>query len=219
MPHKNISWLRRWSYIMLKIRRTQRLHYKSHIFHAIFIHTCAIIVVGAVTRTGAKMSVGSAGQGWHQPSQDGKKGSFGGEGICEGFSRQVDEPGEVVLTYLQAWASEGRANPPCNLKFSAKKVVFLVLSGKKHISLLLTPLEKRKIPWWPPWKNPPDAMLTGKNKQAGLKKDYDVVINEKRASWFHGKAKSLLNALFSFEYTLETNAQKSYTTTRHICST
>jgi len=34
---------------------------------------------------------------------------------------------------------QGRPWPPWILKFSAKRVVFLVLSGKKQISQLLTP--------------------------------------------------------------------------------
>ena len=55
------------------------------------------------------------------------------------------------------WASKGRAGgtkAPWILKFSAKKVVFLVSSGKNQISPLLTPLEKfRKNPLVPPsWK-------------------------------------------------------------------
>jgi len=61
---------------------------------------------------------------------------------------------------LQSWASEGVARgivPPPEVwkfqqkrkfrKFQQKRVVFLVSSGKKHISPLLDPLEKF-------WKNP-----------------------------------------------------------------
>ena len=50
---------------------------------------------------------------------------------------------------------QGGKTPFWILKFSAKKVVFLVLSGKKQFSLLLAPLEKF-------WKNPLVAPL-GKN--------------------------------------------------------
>jgi len=62
--------------------------------------------------------------------------------IFDGVSR--------TFSYTQAWASEwGR-----NLKISAKKAVFLVLSGKKQISPLLANIEKhlKKSTSAPPWK-------------------------------------------------------------------
>ena len=48
------------------------------------------------------------------------------------------------------------------LKFSAKKVVFLVSSEKNQISSLLTPLWKNlgKIPWWCPLENTLPAPMT-----------------------------------------------------------
>jgi len=60
-----------------------------------------------------------------------------------------------TFSYSQAWVSEGGRNT----KISAKKAVFLVLSGKKQISPLLLLLEKRleKSTSGPTWKNPSDA--------------------------------------------------------------
>jgi len=64
---------------------------------------------------------------------------------------------------MHTWASEGgqgKPRPPRILKFSAKKVVFLVLSGKNQISPLLCPpgkiLEKSHC-GLTPGKNPSDA--------------------------------------------------------------
>jgi len=50
---------------------------------------------------------------------------------------------------------------PWILKILAKKVVFLVLSGKKQISPFLAPPWKNfgKITWRPPGKNPSDAQM------------------------------------------------------------
>jgi len=40
-------------------------------------------------------------------------------------------------------------------------VVFLVSSGKKQISPLLTPSRKKfgRTHWWPAWKNPSDTQV------------------------------------------------------------
>jgi len=60
------------------------------------------------------------------------------------------------------WASEGGQTLalPWILKILAKKIVFLVLSGKKQILPLLATLEKFwKNPLVPPLKNPSDGHI------------------------------------------------------------
>jgi len=62
-----------------------------------------------------------------------------------------------TFSYTQAYGcrKEGR-----NLKISAKKVIFLVSSGKKQISPLLGRPHRKtfgNIYQWPPWKNPSNA--------------------------------------------------------------
>ena len=63
--------------------------------------------------------------------------------------------------FLYTWASEGGQGelPPRILKILAKKVVFLVSSGKKQILPLLDPATKilEKFPSAPPGKNPSHA--------------------------------------------------------------
>ena len=61
-----------------------------------------------------------------------------------------------MRTHGRRKGGQGGQGPPWILKFSAKKVVFLVSSGKNQISPLLTPLEKSPSAL-PPEKNPSDA--------------------------------------------------------------
>jgi len=66
---------------------------------------------------------------------------------------------------IQSWASERGAGPTLDFEIFAKKVVFLVLSGKKQISPLLASPGKNleKSSSAPPGKNPSDAQVYGSN--------------------------------------------------------
>ena len=72
------------------------------------------------------------------------------------FPKTRSNSGVKMLRYNHGRrkGGKGASAPPWILKFSARKVVFLVFSGKNQISLLLAPPGKisEKSPSVPPWK-------------------------------------------------------------------